>query len=99
MDTVAPLAQSISTYGLYAIIAVLCVVVVYLFRRQNALEKEMRDTIRSNAEEGKSYASEVARLMSQTTDALKDNTKAFNDVQTALADMRTALQLAMERMK
>ncbi|MBQ9243532.1 MAG: hypothetical protein IJ165_10000 [Proteobacteria bacterium] len=99
METVAPLAQSISTYGLYAIIAVLCVVVVYLFRRLNALEREMRDTIRSHADDGKAYAAEVARLLSQTTDALKDNTKAFNDFQNAVADMRTALQLAMERMK
>ena len=49
MEAIQPVAQSISTYGLYAIIAILCVVVVYLYKEVGDLEKEVRATLDAKA--------------------------------------------------
>lgn len=101
MEAITPMAQSISTYGLYAIVAILSVVVVYLFKQQMALEKELRTTVKQNADETTKLltqnASEQAKLLSQTTDALKANTQAFQEFQNTLQDLKMTIQLLMER--
>ena len=50
MEAIQPVAQSISTYGLYAIIAILCVVAVYLYRQGNEIEKEIHKILKERAE-------------------------------------------------
>lgn len=92
MQEISEGAQALSTYGLYTIVAVLSVVVVFLYKRVSDLEKELRTTL-SQA------AAENSKLLAQTTEALKDNTKAFGDFQTAISELKTTVQLAMERMK
>lgn len=99
MEAVTPMAQAISTYGLYAIVAVLAVVVVFLYKRVAELEKELRCVIQQNAKESSEKASENATLLAQTTEALKDNAKAFSDFQATLAELKTTIQVVMERMK
>lgn len=92
MQEISEGAQALSTYGLYTIVAVLAVVVVFLYKRVVDLEKELRTTLSSTA-------SETSKLLAQTNEALKDNTKAFCDFQVALMELKTTVQLALERMK
>lgn len=93
MEAIEPVAQSISTYGLYAIIAILCVVVVYLYKRIGDLEKEIRTLLASKATD----AAEMAKANAQMIEVLKDNTAAFNNFQTTLSEIKTTIQLSMER--
>jgi len=97
MEAIEPVAQSISTYGLYAIIAILCVVVVYLYKRVGDLEKEVRTTLDAKATENANHAAELARSQTQMLEVLKDNTKAFNDFQAVLTELKTTIQFSMER--
>ena len=97
MEAVQPLAQSISTYGLYAIIAILCIVVVYLFKKVSLLEREVRATLDEKAKENASHAVELAKSQAQMLEVLKDNTNAFNNFQTTLSEIKTTIQLLMER--
>ncbi len=93
MEAIEPVAQSISTYGLYAIIAILCVVVVYLFKKTGDLEKEIRNLLAAKAAD----AAEMAKANTQMIEVLKDNTAAFNNFQTTLSEIKTTIQLSMER--
>ena len=93
MEAIEPVAQSISTYGLYAIIAILCVVVVYLFKKTGDLEKEIRNLLAAKAAD----AAEMAKANAQMIEVLKDNTAAFNNFQTTLSEIKTTIQLSMER--
>lgn len=93
MEAIEPIAQSISTYGLYAIIAILCVVVVYLFKKTGDLEKEIRTLLAAKAND----AAEMAKMSTQMLEVLKDNTTAFNNFQTTLSEVKTTIQLSMER--
>ena len=103
MEAIQPVAQSISTYGLYAIIAILCVVVVYLYKRIGDLEKEVRSMLDAKAEErakhateNANHAAELAKSQAQMLEGLKDNTAAFNNFQTTLSEIKTTIQLLME---
>ncbi len=93
MEAIEPVAQSISTYGLYAIIAILCVVVVYLFKKTGDLEKEIRTLLAAKATD----AAEMAKANAQMIEVLKDNTAAFNNFQATLSEIKTTIQLSMER--
>lgn len=93
MEAIEPVAQSISTYGLYAIIAILCIVVVYLFKKTGELEKEIRSLLAAKAAD----AAELAKAQTQMLEVLKDNTAAFNNFQTTLSEIKTTIQLSMER--
>lgn len=93
MDAIEPVAQSISTYGLYAIIAILCFVVVYLYKRIGDLEKEIRSLLATKATD----AAELAKAQTQMLEVLKDNTAAFNNFQNTLSEFKTTIQLSMER--
>lgn len=89
MEAVETLAQSLSTYGLYTIIAILCFVIVHLYRRVNALEKEVRDAISKSASEAKTVATETAKLLSQTLQTIETNTKSLDSIQTLITEIRT----------
>lgn len=93
METIEPVAHSISTYGLYAIIAILCFVVVYLYKRVGDLEKEIRNLLASKAAD----AAEMAKANAQMIEVLKDNTAAFNNFQTTLSEIKTTIQMSMDR--
>ena len=93
VEAIEPVAQSISTYGLYAIIAILCVVVVYLFKKTGDLEKEIRTLLAAKATD----AAEMAKANAQMIEVLKDNTAAFNNFQATLSEIKTTIQLSMER--
>jgi len=93
MEAIEPVAQSISTYGLYAIIAILCIVVVYLFKKTGDLEKEIRTLLAAKATD----AAEMAKANAQMIEVLKDNTAAFNNFQATLSEIKTTIQLSMER--
>lgn len=97
MEAIEPVAQSISTYGLYAIIAILCVVVVYLYKKVGDLEKEVRATLDAKAKESTEHAAELAKSQTQMLEVLKDNTKAFTDFQAVLTELKTTIQFSMER--
>lgn len=92
MESVTPIAGALSTYGLYAISAMLLIAVVYLFKQQRELEKELRENLSK-------YASENARLLEHTTEALKDNSEAFKDFQNTLIELKQTVQLSLERIK
>ena len=93
MEAIEPVAQSISTYGLYGIIGILCVVVMYLFKKTGDLEKEIRSLLASKAND----AAEMAKMSTQMLEVLKDNTTAFNNFQTTLSEIKATIQLLMER--
>ncbi len=93
METIEPVAHSISTYGLYAIIAILCFVVVYLYKRVGDLEKEIRNLLAAKAAD----AAEMAKANTQMIEVLKDNTAAFNNFQTTLSEIKTTIQMSMDR--
>lgn len=93
MEAVEPVAQSISTYGLYSIIAILCFVVVYLYKRICDLEKEIRSLLATRATD----AAELAKAQTQMLEVLKDNTAAFNNFQNTLSEFKTTIQISMER--
>lgn len=103
MNDIAQGAQTLSTYGLYAVSIALVSVVIYLYKKVGELEKELRTTIKTNADESTKLhvqmASENSKLLAQTSEALKDNTKAFLDFQEALNSLRVTVQLLLERMK
>lgn len=103
MNDIITGAQTFSTYGLYAVSVALVAVVIFLYKKVNELEKELRTTIKTNADESTKLhvqmASENSKLLAQTSEALKDNTKAFLDFQEALNSLRVTVQLLLERMK
>lgn len=99
METITPVAGALSTYGLYAICAILLVAIIYLFKMQKELESTLRENLKKYAEDNAKYASENARLLEKTTEAFKDNAQAFNDFQNALSELKQTVQLALERIK
>lgn len=70
METVAPLAGTLSNYGLYAIVALLVVAVVYLFKRQSALEKEIRDLLTSTINENSRVIGEATKIIEAQSEVL-----------------------------
>lgn len=72
------MAQILQDYGPWGLMALLCLVVIHLYKQQIALAKEMRTTIEK-------YAADTAGLHAQTLEELRRsrecverNTEAFN---------------------
>ncbi len=61
---VGAVAQLLTDYGPWGLMAVLCLVVTHLYRQQVALGKEMRTTVEK-------YASDTAKLHEQTLEELR----------------------------
>lgn len=97
MEAVQPVAQSISTYGLYAIIAILCVVAVYLYRQGNEIEKEIHKILKERAEESNKALIETTHVISQNTEAFKLHTQAFKELQDVVLELKTTIQIMKER--
>lgn len=103
MNEIAQGAQTLSTYGLYAISVALVAVVIYLYKKVSDLEKELRTTIKQYADEATKQqvatATEMARLITQTNKTLNDNSEAFTSFQETLNDLRMTVQLVLEKFK
>ena len=84
VETVVQGAGALSTFGLYTLVAALAVVVVYLFRRLNHLEREFRESLVSQTEKTTHSAEEVKAMAIQMQEVIKANTEAFKDVSNAL---------------
>ncbi len=80
MDAVAPAAQTLSTYGLYAITTALVIVVIYLYKRQIEIEKEFRAHLEKNAQNFADNTAEMAKLVLQTTNVISKNTRVLQRV-------------------
>lgn len=61
---VGMMAQLLQDYGPWGLMALLCLVVMHLYRQQVALAKEMRTTIEK-------YAADTAGLHAQTLEELR----------------------------
>lgn len=79
METVAPLAGTISTYGLYAIVAVLIIAVVYLFKQQNALEKEVREMLQTTINQNNQVLSENSRVIGEASKLIEAQGELIKD--------------------
>lgn len=77
-------AAAISTYGLYAIIAILIGVVAHLYKRVTALEKEMREQLiesqRERAERDERIRAEITALVTVSNATVERNTAVLNDI-------------------
>ncbi len=99
MENIAPVAGTLSTYGLYAVCAILLIAVVYLFKQQRELEKELRDNIGKYAEENAKYAAENAKLLIQNTEAMNKCAELISGLQSAVSELKYAIQVMTERDK
>ncbi len=65
-------AQTLSQYGLYAIVAALTVAVVYLYKRTVSLEKEMRTTLIDMHKTQSEMIAQARETISKNTEAIDD---------------------------
>lgn len=86
METQTPTAliDVLGQYGVTGVVAILCVAIVLLYRQQNALTKELRETVEKSA-------SEVAKCQQQTLDALEKSRQALERSSEALEGVKLAL--------
>ena len=71
MDQVAPLAGALSSYGLYAIVAVLVVAVVYLFRQVNQLHAQIQQILIDTAKTATDMTTKVTIALEQSTKTIE----------------------------
>lgn len=85
VTAVRMLAQTLSDYGLWGIVAVLCVVVTYLFRELQSLQREIR-TIQSETQR------ETLRVLAAAEATMRqwnENQRGMQDLLRALCERRT----------
>lgn len=83
-QTPTALFDLLGQYGVTGVVALLCVAIVLLYRQQNSLTKEMRETVEKSA-------GEIAKCQQQTLDALEKSTKALERSSEALEGVKLAL--------
>ncbi len=79
------LVDFLGQYGVTGLLVVLGAAIVYLYRQQAALAKEVRATVEK-------YAGELATCQRDTLSALQQSTEAMRDVRSALDEMRRAIK-------
>ena len=79
METVAPLAGTISTYGLYAIVAFLVVAVVYLYKQQGSLQKDVRTLLETTLNETKIALNENTRVVGEASKIIEAHWEQLKD--------------------
>lgn len=91
MENLSPVAGAISTYGLYGIIAILCLVVAHLYKRVTLLEKEMRDQLvkfqKEQAEREERRRAELTQLINTSNAVTERNTTALNEINAYFRNM------------
>ena len=75
MQEVTTLASSLSAYGLYTIVALLVVAVVYLYKKVNDLQREVKSILQDQLKD-------QVELNARCTRALEDCTKALEKIET-----------------
>ena len=82
METVAPLAGTISTYGLYAIAALLVAAVIYLYKHINKLDDEFKEILKTTICDNNRIVAEntkaleaVIKLIEAQGELIKDRKK------------------------
>lgn len=73
-------AGAISTYGLYAIVAILLLVVIHLYREHNRLVDEIKQTMMNDSKE-------LAKLLTESNEVIKRNTKAMESMEVVSRQM------------
>jgi hypothetical protein len=81
-------ANALSTFGLYAIVAALVVVIVHLYRRVNHLEEKLMEAVKESAEERGKELAKWQETTAQTQEVIKANTKALERFLAALENGR-----------
>lgn len=84
-------AHVLSTFGLYTVITVLCLVIIYLYKRISDLERELRASMTRHLED-------TTRLLAMASDAIAHSNETMSKFGESLADLRTAVNLAVEKM-
>lgn len=79
MEPVTTLATTLSTTGLWAIIAILCVAVMYLFKEIGSLNKEMRQLQTT-------FYNKLEDTTERVTKAMDDNSKALSELRETLKE-------------
>ena len=79
METVAPLAGTISAYGLYAIVAFLVVAVVYLYKQQGSLQKDVRTLLETTLNETKIALNENSRVICEASKVIEAQGEMLKD--------------------
>ena len=91
MDITAT-AAALSTYGLYAIVAVLLVVVLHLYREQSRLEDEMRKVLTCDGKDTAKLLAEATISIQQSAEALRQNSEAFSRFSETMTHSTEALR-------
>lgn len=73
-------AAALSTYGLYAIVAVLMLAVMHLYKEHNRLVDEIRKNMRDDNKE-------ISKLLAESNEVIKRNTQAMESFETASRQM------------
>lgn len=95
-------ASGLSQYGLYAIVSILASVIIYLYKRTVAMEKDIKDTMKEQAnallELNKNQAEMIAtakrtiedcnETIGQVHGVLESNTRAIKSMTETLSSLR-----------
>ena len=92
MEQITPVAGALSTYGLYAICAMLLIAVIYLFKQQREMEEEMREKLLD-------YAAKTSQTLERSIETIKANTETIKEFQNTLSELKQTVQLSAERHK
>lgn len=71
---VANTAAALSTYGLYAIVAILLMAVMHLYKEHNRLVNEIRKTMLDDTKE-------LSKLLAESNEVIKRNTQAMESLE------------------
>ena len=78
-------AAMLSQYGLYAIVAMLCLVTVHLYKKHGDLEAEMRTILTANAKD-------TAKLLVEATEAIKQSNMAIREINGVVLQMKVLME-------
>jgi seryl-tRNA synthetase len=73
-------AAALSTYGLYAIVAILMLAVMHLYKEHNRLVDEMRKNMQNDNKE-------ISKLLAESNEVIKRNTKAMESLEAVSRQM------------
>lgn len=73
-------AAALSTYGLYAIVAILLMAVMHLYKEHNRLVEEIRNTSKDDNKE-------LAKLLAESNEVIKRNTQAMESLEAVSRQM------------
>lgn len=95
-------AQGLSQYGLYAIVSVLATVIIYLYKRTVAMEKDIKETMKEQSTallelnktqatmiaEAKHTIDECTETIAKVNGVLENNTRALQSITETLSSLK-----------